>query len=332
MKFYNRTNEIERLRLALGHSSPQFLVIYGRRRCGKSTLLRHIMAADDVYYMATQSDASVQRSLIARQISEQFPGFNRSVYPDWLQLFEALRERADRRFTLIIDEFPYLAKSDSSLPSTLQLLLEDRDKLGFDLIICSSSQQMMQHYAIKASSPLYGRADEIIKVSPLQAGWLSEHLSDHSDEEIIKEYATWGGVPRYWELRARYSNYIEAVQKLIMDPIGILHEEPNRLLLDDIRDPGFSISLLASIAQGANKLSEIGGRLNRPATDLNRPLNRLIGLGYLKRDRPFGAKAKDKKRNLYKVSDPFMRFYFRYIFPAASDFELNIYDNTIRKI
>ena len=329
MPFYNRTAEIRRIEAARARARPQCIVVYGRRRCGKSTLLQQTMQEGDVYFMATQSDAAVQRQQLARALDAQLPGFSRGTYGDWSTLFAAMTDRPRSRFALILDEFPYLVKADTSVPSVLQRLLENREALKMDVILCGSSQQMMQDYILHAAAPLYGRADEIIKVVPLRAGWLGEHLIEQSSQAIIEEYATWGGVPRYWELRSNYGTYTEAVRQLVLDPIGILHEEPTRLLLDDMRDPGLSSALLSVVANGAHKLTEIGGRLHKPTTDLNRPLNRLISLGYLKREKPYGASVRDKKRNLYKVHDPFMRFYYRYVFPALSELELGLTDRML---
>ena len=191
---------------------------------------------------------------------------------------------------------------------------------------------MMGDLVLSATAPLYGRADEILKIAPLRAGWLLDHFPDHSAEAIVREFATWGGIPRYWESRSNYPDYVTAVDQLLLDNLGILHEEPNRLLLDDMREFGQAASLLSVVANGANKLSEIASRMNRPATDLNRPLNRLINLGYLKRERPFGASPRSKKNALYKIADPFMKFYYRYVFPFLSELEIQKTSAALEKI
>ena len=104
-----------------------------------------------------------------------------------------------------------------------------------------------------------------------------------------------------------------------LSPTGVLHEEPNRLLLEDLRDIVQSTTILALVASGVHKISELGGRLGKPATDLSRPLNRLIEMGYLQRESPYGTKANNKKVSLYKVADPFLRFHYRYVYPNLSE-------------
>jgi len=316
--FYNRTTEKKRLRRALSRERRQLIVVYGRRRCGKSTLLRQFSGDQHSYFLASQSDAAFQRQQLLDLLSTRFPALNDAAFRDWGTLLKALNELTQARFTLIVDEFPYLARSAPELPSLIQQLIDDRDALRFDIILCGSSQQMMRGLALEATAPLYGRADEIVKIEPLAAGWLNHHLPDETPAQRINEYAVWGGVPRYWELRSDYDSFEEAIKTLLLSPSGTLHEEPNRLLLDDMRDTVHSASLLALIAGGVNKVSEIGARLGKPATSLMRPLAKLIELGYVYREVPYGAKAKNRKGNLYRIADPFMRFHYLFVFSNLS--------------
>jgi len=141
---------------------------------------------------------------------------------------------------------------------------------------------MMQGLILDSSAPLYGRAAEIIKVRPLEPGWIKEALSLNSIE-AVEAYSVWGGVPRYWELAKIYRNQEEACKEIVLDRDGVLHNEPMRLLLDDMRGASQPHSLLSLIANGSNRLSEIAGRLGKPATSLTRPLANLTG----HRKRPF---------------------------------------------
>ncbi|MBU1719027.1 MAG: ATP-binding protein, partial [Bacteroidetes bacterium] len=172
-------------------------------------------------------------------------------------------------------------------------------------------------------SPLYGRADEIMKITPLEAGWLTIALGCTS-ENAIAEYSIWGGVPRYWELRAENKSMKSAVINTILDRYGVLHEEPVRLFLDDMRESVQAFSILSVVGSGCNRISEIAGRLNKPATQLSRPIDSLIQLGYLKRELPFGESVKTSKRGIYKIADPFMNFYFSFLAPNLSRLELGL--------
>lgn len=321
MSFYNRTSEIAVLSQAFARKRPQLIVLYGRRRCGKSTLLQHMIQDSDCYCLAVQGEASLQRALLSQTIAQKFPGFDRGVYGNWFDFFRALAERGGERYTLVLDEFPYLAKSDPSLPSILQALLENRSNLPFHLVLCGSSQQMMEGTILSATAPLYGRADEILKITPLLAGYFQDHFPTLKAESLVEEYAVWGGVPRYWELRDRYDGLKQAISELLLQPIGLLYDEPRRLLLDDLTSLVQPLSLLTLVASGVNRLSELGGRMEKPSAELSRPLNRLIELGYIEKLKPFGSPVRGNKQTLYRVSDPFMRFFHRYIVPNAAKIE-----------
>jgi len=334
MAFYNRDNEIRRLRRALSSGQAKLVVLYGRRRCGKSTLIRQVLSKNDFYFMAPQADEAIQRAQFANVIAGQIKGFDQVLYPDWESLFTNLQNSLNSdssSITLCLDEFPYLAKSSSSLPSVIQKVVDEMEQRKFHLVLCGSSQQMMQGMVLDSTAPLYGRSDEILKILPLEAGWIMDSLNC-LPVQAVEEYATWGGVPRYWELRQEYDTYEEAVKEAVLDRLGILHEEPTRLFLDDMRESVQAYSILSIVGKGSNKLSEIAGRLNKPATHLARPLNRLIQLGYLSREIPFGESLKSSKRTLYKLADPFMNFFFSFVSPNLSRLELGLTEQVFESL
>lgn len=320
MKFVDRIEEQKRLMKTLNSEKSAFVVVYGRRRLGKSTLIKKVMTPDDVYYMADQTERAHQISLLAKEIALVFPDFDKVIYPDWQALLIAINHRTEKRFTLCLDEFPYLVKSSPELPALLQKLVDSRS-LKYNLIICGSSQQLMQGLILDGSAPLYGRADQMLKLSPIHIKYLQEVL--HSDAvNTIEEYAVWGGVPRYWELRLQDEGLQESIAYNILNPLGTLYEEPIRLFMDDMRDVIQASTLLSVIGSGANRLSEIATRLEKPATHLSGPLEKLRQLDFIEREIPFGENPKNSKKSLYKVSDPFMDFYFHFVVPNRSLIEM----------
>ncbi|MEM8585735.1 MAG: ATP-binding protein [Bacteroidota bacterium] len=332
--FFNRSKEIQNLDRIWANrgQEPKFGVVYGKRRCGKSTLLRKLQRPGDVYFLGVEGEKSLQLRLLAQELDRKLPAFAAVEYRDYNQLFEVLVARINEPFTLTIDEFPYLVKSDSSLPSILQRYLDLRQTGQFNLILCGSSQQMMHDAVLSATAPLYGRADEIIKVEPLLAGWLREAFPDLDPVDLIEEYSIWGGIPRYWEIRSKFQSLREAIINTILEPTGLLHDEPRRLLMDDLSHLPQPISLLSAIASGVHKPSELGSRLNKSMSDLYRPLNRLISLGYILKERSFGDKSKGSKRVLYKINDPFLDFYYRFVLTNASALTLGNAENIWQKI
>ncbi len=320
MEFVDRIEEQKRLFTALNSESPSFVVVYGRRRLGKSTLLKRMLSSVDVYYMSDQTERAHQIEALAKEIGLRVEGFERVVYPDWNTLFQALQYRTQERFTLCIDEFPYLVKSSPELPALLQKLVDSKT-LRYNLVLCGSSQQLMQGMFLDATSPLYGRADQIMKLSPIPIQYLREVLNC-SAQEAVEEYAVWGGVPRYWEIRLQSHSLNEAIKYHLLHPQGVLFEEPYRLFMDDMRDLVQASTLLSFIGNGVNRLSEIAARVNKPSTSLSGPLDKLISLGYIYREIPFGDNPRKSKKGLYKVSDPLMDFYFRFVVPNRSLIEL----------
>ena len=320
MKFVDRIEESQRLQKVLHAEKSTFTVIYGRRRLGKSTLMTQLLEKKDVYYLADQTDSGLQRERLAKMISSIIPGFDTVIYPNWNVFFDTLNDRTTEKFTLCIDEFPYLVGSSSDLPSILQNKIDSK-KLKFNLVICGSSQQLMYGLALEASSPLYGRTDTILKITPLKIQYITEALGV-TGIEAIEEYAVWGGVPRYWELREEYSDLREAIKANLLSVNGTLYEEPLKLFKDDIKDIVKTSTIMSYVGAGAHRLSEIAGRSGEVATNLSRPLAKLISLGYLTKEIPFGENEKNTKKSLYKINDPLINFYFQFISPNRSFIEI----------
>ena len=146
---------------------------------------------------------------------------------------------------------------------------------------------MMQGLILDAAAPLYGRASQVLAIGPLAPFWIQQALEVRGIE-AVEQYAVWGGVPRYWELARGCTGLQGAIEELVLDRYGVLYGEPERLLLDDMRSAVQANSLLSLIANGSHRLSEIAGRLGKPAGHLARPLAQLIELGYIRREVPFG--------------------------------------------
>lgn len=221
---------------------------------------------------------------------------------------------------MCLDEFPYLVEQSAELPSVLQKLVDEK-QLKYNIVLCGSSQNMMYGLCLDSTSPLYGRADEIMKLTPIRVPFIQEAL--HLDyTQTIEEYAVWGGVPRYWELRENKSSFEDALWHYILSVNGILYEEPIKQFQDDIKDIVKTSTIMSYICAGANRLSEIAARCNEPATNLSRPLKKLIDLGFLEKDVPFGVDEKNTKKSLYKIADPFIAFYYQFVVPYRSFIEL----------
>lgn len=319
LPFLDRQEEQRRLKIALGLDHASLCCLYGRRRCGKSRLLVEVAAGRPVVlYVGDDRDASLQRRSLAAAIVDLIEGFDRVEYPDWDALLDRWWREAPPGALLVLDEFPSMVGTAPELPSLLQKRFDQHAARPVHLVLCGSSQRMMQGLVLDSHAPLYGRAREIIEVLPLDVAWLSAAFGVDRPRDVLQSFAVWGGVPRYWELALDHPTHAGAVRTLVLNPMGVLHREPERLLMDDMREITKAASILALIGQGCHKPSAIAARLGHPATALARPLQRLQQLGLVRREVPFGVPPRDSKRSLYRIADPFLRFWFRYVEPNRS--------------
>ena len=314
--FHDRDDETRRLHRFLRNATAELAIVYGRRRCGKSTLLQRVLSPQQIYFQADERETPLQLESLATVLSLRLTDFDKVRYRTWDELLASLYARADRLVHVCLDEFPYLVQADPALPSILQRYI-DRQAGTVAWILCGSSQRMMHGMVMDRGAPLYGRAREVLKIEPLAAGWLMQALAlDATD--AVRAYATWGGVPRYWELASEYGGQDEALEDLVWNRRGVLHEEPGRLLLDDLRSAVQPYSILSLIGSGCHRPAEISARMAKPLSSLARPLAQLCELGYVRRDVPFGEDPKKTRRALYRLNDPFLRFYFRFVLPYES--------------
>ncbi len=291
---------------------------------GKTRLLLEWSRNNDgLCTVADQSAASIQRKYFADSVASRFPAFDEVIYPDWQVLLKRMAAEATRvgwPGPLIFDEFPYLAESDRSLPSIFQNWIDhDAAQAGLIVAVAGSSRRMMQGLILDASAALYGRATELLQLKPLLPGYIGSALNLADPIDAVRHYSVWGGTPRYWELAApHHEDLPSAVDRCVLDPLSPLHDEPDRLLREEIPSALSLRPLLDVIGSAVHRIGEIGARIEQPATSLSRPLARLMELQLVYREVPFGAPEKTSKRTLYRISDPFFRFWFKVVAPSRS--------------
>ena len=322
LPFLDRDEETARLAGLIESLEGSLGVLYGRRRCGKSRLLREVLPPErSIYYVGDEREGTLQRTSLAAEIARLLPGFDRVTYPDWDSLLARFWNEANPGTALVLDELPALVAEARELPSVLQKHVDRYPERGLHLLLAGSSQRMMQGLVLDRTAPLFGRAREILKIAPLRAGWIQPALHLDDPAHAVEAYAVWGGIPRYWELAGDHPDLATAVRSLVLSPLGVLYEEPFRLLLDDLRDTAQATSILALIGQGCHRISEIAARMTKPVTSLARPLERLIEMDLVARETPFGTSVRSSKRTLYRIADPFLRFWFRFVQPDRSRLE-----------
>ena len=251
--FVGRKQEIEALNRLWQHSEASFLVIYGRRRVGKTSLLTHWLQTHDIshalYWVAQPSSAAEQ----LRQFSQALYRFENPngtqletfSYQSWEQALEQVARLAEtKRFTLIIDEFTYLLSRTPELAGLFQNvwdhLLKQRNLF---LIICGSHLGMMQRHVLAYQAPLYGRASAQMHVQPLSFGNTSAFFPSYDAAERVAIYAMFGGVPAYWERINQSLTISENIRQQLLSPNNLMQAEPRLLLQDFVREPDNYISI-----------------------------------------------------------------------------------------
>ncbi len=326
MEFLNRKEEMRRLDGVWQSSDGGLVVIWGRRRVGKTRLLiEWVRKHNGMYWVADESSGSVQRRYFSQALEVHFPGFSDVEYPDWDVLLKRLTNEARQkkwRGPLVLDEFLYLVAAAPELPSIFQRWIDhDAKEQKLTVVLSGSSQSMMAGLVLDHNAPLYGRAKELFKINPLPIGYIREGLKIESYRKMVEAYTLWGGIPRYWELASSYKgDILSSACDLVLDPLGPLHQEPYRLLLEEAPSAISLRPILDVIGMGCHRLSEIARRLGQPVTSLSRPMHRLEDLGLIVREVPFGESEKSGKRCLYKIRDPFFRFWFKVVAPRRGIF------------
>ena len=321
MKFLDRIDESRRLKKFLSMPEGGAACVYGRRRIGKSRLLEEVLSGreDVISYCADRSEAALQRARMATDVAKLLVGFADVEYSDWRTFFERWQREAPRGSVFVIDELPYLVEKSPELPSVLQKIADGLAKSRQKLVICGSSQRMMQGLVMDESEPLYGRCRVILRLGPIGYPWLKEAFPGESPLGRLEHHAVWGGVPRYWEVCQGEDGLWDTVRDEIFSPNGLFHEEPAYVLKDDLDGAAQASSVLALIGQGVSRPSEMAARLQVPQTALGRPLGKLVELGLVSREVPFGADVKGCKKSFYRLCDPFLRFWYAFVLPHYSD-------------
>ena len=324
MKFVDRIDEAARLKDALAREKSSLVVMYGRRRLGKSTLIKRVLSDTDVYFLADRSEGQHQRVLLAKVIAQVFPDFDKLTYPDWESMFRAVNYRTDKRFTLCLDEFPYLVKTNSAFPSILQNVWDEILKDSNVMLILSGSFiSMMQKHALSYDSPLYGRRTAQMRLAPLPFTDIYA-VQKMPFDQAVEQYAVTGGIPKYLEFFEDGRPLEEQLKDTVLSKSGFLYEEPNFLLKSESVTAVNYFSIIKTIADGNHKLGKIAGILGQETSSLTPYLSTLLDLGFIEKRTPITKKNPEKSRKgLYFIADNFIRFWFRYVYPYKGELELD---------
>jgi AAA+ ATPase superfamily predicted ATPase len=337
-KFINRYKERDFLQNEYDRRGSSLVILYGRRRVGKTTLVSEFVRDKRfLYFLVTEESESQNRNAFKGMVAEFINSelLKESSVDNWGIIFKSLiNYETDDKKVIIIDEFQYLGKSNPAFPSIFQKIWDTLLKeLNIMVILCGSLISMMESQTLSYSSPLYGRRTGQIKLNQIPFKYYHEFFSNKSHKELIEYYAVTGGVPKYIELFYDSKDIYTAIEKNILNKTSFLYDEPNFLLQREVSEVGSYFSIIKTIAMGNQKLSKIATNLELKQTGLTKYLKTLINLDILEREVPITEDNPEKsKRGLYKIKDNFILFWFKFIYPNISYIESGNEELAMKKI
>ena len=318
--FIGRERELNSLNKLYNSGKFEFVVIYGRRRVGKTALINHFI--DDkqaIYFMGVESNAKQNLENFSRNIMEYTSGI--SAETSFLSFQSALetvfRLSQKERLILVIDEYPYVARASRSLASTLQMLIDRyKDNSKLMLILCGSSMSYMEGHVLAYKAPLYGRRTAQIKLNPFDFEEVCHYFKNFSSEQKAMAYGIVGGTPQYLLQINDRLTIEENVKNTYLDTMSSLYEEPMNLLKQEVREPAIYTAIITAIATGYSRMSEIATKVGEETNICSSYLKNLIALGIVRKESPYGEKA--SKKSIYSIDDNMFRFWYRFVPENAS--------------
>ena len=336
--FVGRSAELKKLNEMYASDKFEFAIIYGRRRVGKTTLIREfIKDKNAVYFVAREADgllnlhrfSSDLYAVTAKELAQN------AFFSDWEKAFDYIYQIAkDSRLVLAIDEYPYLAGGFSPISSILQAHIDSqlKDSKLF-LILCGSSMSFMEKQVLGYQSPLYGRRTAQFKIAPFS---FFESLPFFAAFEKIDKailYGITGGIPEYQTKIDPTKSVEDNITDLFLTASGHLYEEPSNLLKQELREPATYNGIIEAIAGGASKLNEIATKCGMESNKCAKYLKSLMDLGIVKKELPITETT--SKKSIYLLDDMMFRFWYRFVFPnmsgIVSGLGREIYDFEVRE-
>lgn len=319
MEFVNRVSELAQLDEAWSSDRAELLVVYGRRRVGKTELLRYFCEGKPaIFFSADQSTEKDQLRMFSERIAAftEDPALQGERFTRWETLLEYLFERAKAEpLIVIVDEFPYLCQTRKSLPSILQRIWDERfAECQLKLVLCGSTLSFMEKEVLGHQSPLYGRRTGQIRLEPLPIAELTHFFPELDLEAQIRIHGVVGGVPMYLVQLDGDVSLEENVKKKVLSKGCYLFEEVRFLLMEELREPNRYFGFCKAIASGKTRSQEIADASGLDKQVLSKYLGVLRDLGVIDRVVPITEPDPgSSRRGRYAFRDPFFRFWFRYV-------------------
>ena len=319
--FTGRVAELKKLNEMYHSNKYECAIIYGRRRIGKTTLIKEfIKDKKAVYYLAREADGAVNLTGFSNDVyavtAKELRG--NSFFSDWEKAFDYIYHvSGDERLILVIDEYPYLANGFRSISSILQAHIDNQFKDSqLFLILCGSSMSFMENQVLGYKSPLYGRRTAQFKISAFGFFESLPFFDGFEKEDKVILYGITGGIPEYLIKINPQETVRENIIDLFLTTSGHLYEEPSNLLKQELREPAVYNGIIEAIAGGASRLNEIATKCGIESNKCAKYLKSLLSLGIVKKELPVTESA--SKKSIYLLDDMMFRFWYRFVFPNMS--------------
>ncbi len=339
-QFIDRESEMETLQSEYDRKGSSLVIMYGRRRVGKTTLIsQFIKDKKALFFLASEESEAQNRNAFKDKSADFIENelLKNADIKNWEIIFKAITDTSfNSKPVIVIDEFQYIGKSNPAFPSIFQRIWEEtlKDK-SIMVILCGSLISMMESQTLSYNSPLYGRRTAQIRLKQIPFRYYREFFPGKNRRELIEMYSVTGGVPKYIELFSESDDIYKSIQNCILNRSGYLYDEPHFLLQQEVTEIGSYFSIIKAIAAGNSKLSAISTVLEIKSTSLTKYLKTLIDLDILEREVPVTEENPEKsKKGLYKIKDNYIRFWFAFVYPNMSFIESGnsrIVMNKIRK-
>jgi len=324
--FYGRDSELGKMNALYDSDEHQTVVVYGRRRVGKTTLITEFCKGKrTIFFSALESTADKNLKALSKAVNALlYPGSTANAgYSSFEDVLTKIYEEAGKeRLVFVIDEFPYLAAAERSIPSLLQHMIDHKfSKTGIFMILCGSSMRFMENQVLGRKSPLYGRRTAQFRIEPLNYMAAAEADPNAAPDTSATIYGLAGGIPLYINKLAvgKDGGIGAAVIKNILERTSYLFEEPKNLMKQELREPARYNAIIVAIAEGASRLNEIASKTSLEYVLCAKYLSVLISLDIVGKKAPVYDTTKNK--TLYFIKDNFFNFWFRFIPDNMSQIE-----------
>lgn len=314
-----RKNELNLLYELYNSNSFEFLVMYGRRRVGKTTILQEFAdSTNSIFFPAREKNDALNLEDFSKVIQYHFDKAFIASFQSWDDAFNYIGTKANERTTIIIDEFPYIIDENPSVKSILQHVIDHSWKnKNLFLILCGSSISIMESDVMGRKSPLHDRQTSSLEIKPFDYLESSAFFPDYSNEDKLLAYGILGGIPRYLEAFDPAKTIEQNIASKIIRNGAYLHEEPDNLLKAELRETNVYSSILSAIANGRNKITDIANYIHEDRGKVSKYIITLQTLRLIEKRVPCGESDTSKK-SIYVIKDNFFKFLYRYEFTNNS--------------